>query len=115
MVKFALAATTIAVSIACCPRACAADAAFYDGLFQRGERAEGRWEVAKVREWLWKHWYQRTAGTAILSGLAWRAPAALPITASRTTAGAGGIGQFHVHGCDMAMCVGDMAGWRDEW
>ncbi len=66
MVKFALAATTIAVSIACCPRACAADAVFYDGVFQRGERAEGRWEVPKLREWLWKHWYQRTAGTAIL-------------------------------------------------
>ena len=115
MVKFALAAATIAVSIACCPRACAADAAFYDGLFQRGERAEGRWEVPKLREWLWKHWYQRTAGTAILSGLPWRATAALPITPSRKTPGARGICRFHLQGSERPMFPGDKAGWRDEW
>lgn len=59
-------AALIAVFVACTALSYAADAVFYDGVFDLGKGPTGRWEEAKLRDWLWRHWHQHTAGTAIL-------------------------------------------------
>jgi hypothetical protein len=59
-------AALIALFIICTVPSYAADTVFYDGVFDFGKGPTGRWEEAKLRDWLWKHWHQRTAGTAIL-------------------------------------------------
>ena len=64
MVSFRTA--VIALFIACTVASYGADAVFYDGEFDFGKGPRRRWEEPKLRDWLWKHWHQRTAGTATL-------------------------------------------------
>jgi hypothetical protein len=56
----------IAVFIACAVPTYAADAVFYDGAFDFGKGPTARWEEAKLRDWLWKHWHTHSPATATL-------------------------------------------------
>ena len=108
-------AALISAFIACCAPAYAADAVFYDGVFDLGEGPTGRWEKAKLRDWLWKHWQQHTAATAILKWVSMEGEGG---TSDYTIAkGADGLCYLSIHlqGWQRPMSEGNTAKWRDEW
>jgi len=108
-------AALIALFIACCAPAYAADAVFYDGVFDLGKGPTGRWEEAKLRQWVWTHWHQRTAGTAILKWVTMEGDSG----ASEYTIAKGRDGAWylsiHLQGSERPMFEGDTAKWGDEW
>jgi hypothetical protein len=105
----------IAAFIACCTPTYAADAVFYDGVFDLGKEPTGRWEEAKLRDWLWKHWHQRTAGTAILKWVTMEGDSGTSeYTIAKGRDGAWHL-SIHLAGSERPMFEGDTAKWRDEW
>jgi hypothetical protein len=108
-------AALIAVFFACCTPAYAADAVFYDGVFDLGKGPVGRWEKAKLRQWLWAHWHPRTARTAILKWVTMEGDSGT--TAYTIAKGRDGAWYLSIHlqGSERPMSEGDTAKWRDEW
>lgn len=105
----------IAVFIACCTSAYAADAVFYDGVFDLGKGPVGRWETAKLRQLLWTHWHQRTARTAVLKWVTVEGDSGITdYTIAKDRNGVWYLSR-HLQASERPMSEGDTGKWRDQW
>jgi len=108
-------ASLIALLLTCYTSANAADATFYSGVFDFGKGPRGRWEGAKLRQWVWTHWHQRMTGTAIMKSVSIEGDSGTSeYTIAKGRDGAWYL-SIHLQCSDRPHFEGDTAKWRDEW
>jgi len=101
--------------IACVVPTYASDAVFYDGVFGFGNGPTARWEEAKLRDWLWKHWGRNLPATATLHSVSMEGEGFdSEFAIARDSSGALYL-SVHITGWQRPDFPGREARWRDEW
>ena len=114
MLKLAPLAALIA-SLAFCADVYAHDAVFYDGVFDFGKGAVGRWELRNLRDWIWTHWHAHSPATATLHSVSMEGEGFDSHYAiARGSSGALYL-SIHTTGWQRPDFPGRAARWRDDW
>jgi len=114
MLKLAPLAALIA-SVAWCANVHAHDAVFYDGVFDLGKGPVGRWELGKLRDWVWTHWHAHSPATATLHSVSMEGEGFdSQYAIARDPSGALYL-SVHTTGWQRPDFPGHEARWRDDW
>jgi hypothetical protein len=90
-----------------------AEAVFYDGVFDIGNKPVARYEEAKLRKWVWTRWHERRPGSAILKWVTVEGDSGTTeYTIAKSRDGAWYL-SIHLQGSDRT--APEDGYWRDTW